>query len=61
MWVPLFVGVLLILGVVVHHFEGRNDSEPEQLIEELIKVESGINVDFSAADKEAAKKNEHSQ
>lgn len=50
MWIPILMAILLLSGVGVHKYMGKNDSIPEQMIERVLKVE-GINIDFSEESK----------
>lgn len=45
-------GVALVVGYGWHHYTKKNDSALEQMAEIFIEEESGIVLDFSAADKE---------
>lgn len=54
LWIPIILAVLLVGGVVTHKVAHTNDSVPEQLIESVIKLESGMDVDFSEQDKQIA-------
>ena len=55
MLVPIVIAALLIFGIGVHHFSGKNDSPLEQLTEQTL-TGMGVDIDFSKSKKEQQEK-----
>ena len=53
--------IALVVGYGYHHFSKKIDTPIEQMAEAVIEKESGIKIDFSAEDKEAAGKTNETQ
>lgn len=52
MFTAIILAIALVVGVVAHEVTKQNDHPVEQIAESILKSHGGIDIDFSAEDKQ---------
>jgi hypothetical protein len=48
----VILAICLVLGFGVSHFSGKDDSLPEEIIEQIIEDQTGLDIDFTPSSEE---------